>query len=63
MAGQATPLKGAAVFWIEAHENGRRLYFRDWRIHHYHAGLAAIAVGVLLILRDLSDAVEALRRH
>jgi hypothetical protein len=50
------------VFWIEAHENGRRLYFRDWRIHHYHAGLAAIAAGVLLILRDLPDVRQALSR-
>ena len=50
------------MLWIEKHENGRRLYFRDWRIHHFHFGAMLVATGIALILRDLKDLREALRR-
>ena len=50
------------MLWIEKHPDGRRLYFRDRRIHHYTAGLGLIGIGIAMILRDLADVREALRR-
>lgn len=40
---------------IETHPNGRRLHVVRWRWHHAHTGLALIAAGVWLVIRDLAD--------
>lgn len=43
------------MLWIQKHENGRRLYFRDWRIHHGLTGACLTIVGVALMIHDWTD--------
>ena len=47
---------------IERHALGPRLHIKGiGRVHHFHAGAIAIAVGLYLILTDLKDFKEWLR--
>lgn len=50
------------MFWIEKHENGRRLWFRDTRLHHFHFGFGLVGIGIALIARDVRDLLDAIRK-
>jgi hypothetical protein len=51
------------VIRIERHESGPRLHIWGFgRVHHFHTGILAIAIGLYLVAVDFRDFLARMRQ-
>lgn len=64
--GLSVSVRVQVVIRVTCHPRGHRLHILGLRVHHYHAAIASIAIGIYLLARDwpdFTDAVHSWKAH